>query len=70
LFIILLRRLSIRGRVIAGLALACAGVALIAISIIAVPGLLIHGLILAVVGVMFLGSGMASRRRARLGSKA
>jgi drug/metabolite transporter (DMT)-like permease len=67
LFIILLRRLSIRSRAIVGLILACAGVALIVVSVVAVSGLLIHGVIVAVLGVIFLASAMASRRRARLG---
>lgn len=64
LLIILLRRLSVRGRLIAGLALTLAGVMLIITSAVVAPGLLVHGVITVVVGLILLGSAAAGRRNA------
>lgn len=66
LLIFLARRLSVRGRLIAGLAITSAGAALIVASAAGAAGLLIHGVITVVVGGILLGSAAAGRRRARL----
>lgn len=66
LLIFLVRRLSVRGRLIAGLAITLAGAALIVASAAGAAGLLIHGVITVVIGGILVSSAEASRHRARL----
>jgi hypothetical protein len=64
IFLLLLRRLSPRARLITGAVLVVAGLAVVAASA-AVPGLLVHGIILTVIGAVICASAAASGRRAR-----
>lgn len=66
----LLRRIGVRGRLAFGAALTAAGLLLTVISVVAAPGLVIHGIVTAVVGAIFLGSGLRDRGRGRLGRDA
>ncbi|QKG21943.1 hypothetical protein [Actinomadura verrucosospora] len=61
---LLLRRLGVRARMIAGAVLVAAGLAVIAASVL-VDGLLVHGVILAAVGAVMCGGAARDARRAR-----
>ena len=61
----LLRRLSIRSRLIIGVIVTAAGSALTGAAATFAPGLMIHGIVTAVVGVIFLGSVWIDGRRRR-----
>jgi drug/metabolite transporter (DMT)-like permease len=66
LIFLLLRRLSPRSRIVTGLVLVAAGLALVVISAAVAAGLLIHGVGLTVIGAVLYTSAVVSRRRARL----
>ena len=59
----LLRKLSVRTRVLVGSVLTGAGLVVIVIALVVAPGILIHGAVAAVVGLVFLASAWSSRRR-------
>ena len=62
----LLRRLSIRSRLIIGLLMTAAGSILIGAAVAFAPGLLVHGILTALVGVIFLVSVWTDGRRRAL----
>jgi drug/metabolite transporter (DMT)-like permease len=66
MFILLLRRLSPRGRAIFGVVLMAAGLALAGVSAAVSAGLLIHGIALIVIGAVLCTSAIVSAKRARL----
>jgi hypothetical protein len=64
IFLLLLRRLSPRTRLITGVVLVAAGLVVVAVSAVT-AGLLIHGIILTAIGAAMCLSALASGRRAR-----
>ncbi|MGW5361421.1 hypothetical protein [Actinopolymorpha pittospori] len=64
MILLFLRRLSPRTRLIIGVVLVAAGLALTALSVV-YPGLLNHAIATAVTGAVMCVSGAVSRRRAR-----
>lgn len=64
IFLLLLRRLGPRARLISGVVLVAAGLVVLAASAV-VPDLLIHGLTLTVIGALLWTSAVAGARRAQ-----
>lgn len=64
----LLRRLPIRARVIVGSVLTVAGLVAVVAGIAGVAGIAVHGAVVAVVGLVVLGSVWSSRRRLATGA--
>ena len=61
----LLRKLSIRSRVIVGAAVTAVGLVAIVIAVAAGPAIGLDGAVAAVVGLIFLASAWSTRRRER-----
>lgn len=57
----LLRRIGVRARLAFGAALTVAGLLLTVVAVLAAHGLVIHGVTAAVVGAVFLASGLRDR---------
>ena len=64
IFLMLLRRLSARARLITGVVVTVAGLAAVAVSAV-VTGLLFHAIALIVIGAAMCASAVVSQRRAQ-----
>jgi hypothetical protein len=65
LILLLIRRLSPRGRMITGVALLAAGAVLAGVSAVLSIGLFVHGIMLMVIGAVLGASVIVGKRRAR-----